>query len=404
MYFYLENPTAKISRINIIHYLKFEKKNFKYSTGQKIESEFWDFGNRAPKILRGNKGIQHKHLSSILTQYSELLESELRRSLEENKPLTRSGLKQVFEDQFKHEKKQELNFIETLQEFIDSKNRSGAQSHTWNQKYSNLKAKLEAFQRNKKEIQFNDIDEDWLDSYSGFLRTIKIKPFKPHNDNTLHRNINFLFTFLIWAKGKYHNNDLPKNKVKKYQADDVHLTTEEVVALEIMNLTGQKEKVRDVFLIGVYSGQRFSDYSVFEKSDVQGDLIIKRAEKTEQESFIPLHGKLRNLLDKYDWELPEISSQKFNPHIQAICKAAGMDQEIKETVYRGNEKKVNYIPKWKMVSSHTARRTFITLSSEKGLPDHIIMKVTGIRNVQTLQKYKKTSQKSVIDQINKAWE
>ena len=49
---------------------------------------------------------------------------------------------------------------------------------------------------------------------------------------------------------------------------------------------------RDMFLIGVYSGQRFSDYSVFEKADVRKGMIIKRAEKTETNSYIPLHPKL----------------------------------------------------------------------------------------------------------------
>ena len=55
----------------------------------------------------------------------------------------------------------------------------------------------------------------------------------------------------------------------------------------------------------------------------QGDMIIKRAEKTETHSFIPLHPKLKTLLDKYDWNLNSISSQKFNPNIQKICKMAG---------------------------------------------------------------------------------
>jgi integrase len=158
-----------------------------------------------------------------------------------------------------------------------------------------------------------------------------------------------------------------------------------------------------LFLIGVYSGQRFSDYSVFEKADVQGDMIIKKAEKTETESFIPLHRKLKELLDKYDWELPRISSQKFNEHIQKVCELADFKEDIKEIIYRGTKKEVVYNPKYKMVSSHTARRTFITLSSEKGMPDHIIMKITGIRDPKTLLKYKKTSQKSVIESMEKYW-
>jgi len=64
-------------------------------------------------------------------------------------------------------------------------------------------------------------------------------------------------------------------------------------------------------------------------------MIIKRAEKTETHSFIPLHPKLKRLLDKYDWNLKSITSSKFNPNIQKICKIAGFTEEIKNTVYRG---------------------------------------------------------------------
>ena len=63
-------------------------------------------------------------------------------------------------------------------------------------------------------------------------------------------------------------------------------------------LSPKDQIIRDLFLIGVYSGQRFSDYSVFEKSDIQGDLIVKRAEKTENYSYIPLHDKLKRHIGK----------------------------------------------------------------------------------------------------------
>ena len=408
MYFYLKEPKSKIKTIiYLIHYIQSEGKNFKYSTKQKIDPEDWDFENRMPKVKRGAGGVKNKHISSILQQYIDLLDKEIKISEKEKRALSRESLKKRFNEEFKHHKKQDLSFIGSIEDFINSKNKSGSQSDSWNSKYNNLKAKLIEFEKvNKKPIKFEDINEDWIDAYSGFLRTIKIKPFKPHNDNTLHRNINFLFTFLIWSRGKYHNLDLDnlKNPVKKYQADDVHLTTQEVEKIETIDLPRESlERVRDIFLIGVYSGQRFSDYSVFEKADIVGDLIIKRAEKTEEESFIPLHRKLRAILSKYNWKIPRISEQRFNDHIRTICKLAGIDEEIKETVYRGNQKEVTYYSKWERISSHTARRTFITLSSERGMPDHVIMKITGIRDTKTLVKYKKTSQQSVTEAMDKYW-
>jgi site-specific recombinase XerD len=342
-----------------------------------------------------------------LNSYAKLLEETIKERETVNKPLTQQYLKDTFDKVYKHKKVTEIteNVVTALQQFIDAKNLSENQSDNWNEKYKNLKAKLEYFENHKGHtITFTDFDADLLNEYCGFLRTIKNDRFSPHNDNTLHRHINFLITFLIWSKGKYHNNENLRNPVKKYQPDDVHLTTMEVQKLENITLkTRHLQKVRDIFLIGVYSGQRFSDYSVFEKADLQGDVIIKRAEKTEYESIIPLHPKLKALLDKYDWKIPTISSQKFNIAIQNICLKCEMTELIKETIYAGNKKEVRYQPKYKMVASHTARRTFITLSSERGMPDHVIMKITGIRDPKTLQKYKKTSQSSIVESMNKYW-
>ena len=148
----------------------------------------------------------------------------------------------------------------------------------------------------------------------------------------------------------------------------------------------------------MYSGQRYSDYSVFEKADVRDGMIVKRAEKTETHSYIPLHPKLERLLDKYNWELKTVSSQKFNKAIQEICRLAGFDEEVKKTRYFGQKKKIERFHRWEIVTSHTARRTFITLSSEKGMPDHIIMSITGIRDPKTLKKYKKVNLDSVMSQ------
>lgn len=410
MYFFLkERNSNKATLIYLIYYLKNEGKNFKYSTGQKVHPDDWNFGDRIPKSKRGAGGVISKHILSVLSKFSDHLGDMIKECERENKPLRKEWLKNSFDQKFKHtvKKREDKGVVVAVQDFIDTKNKSKGQSKSWNQKYSNLKNKLEYFEEHKRrKIVFEDINQDWLDEYCGYLRTIKKKPFKPHNDNTLHRNINFLFTFLIWSEEKYHKINLNKikNEVKKYQPDDVFLTSDEVKRLEEIQLPRKAlDRARDLFLIGVYSGQRFSDYSVFEKADVMGDMIIKKAEKTESESFIPLHLKLESLLDKYDWNLPSITSQKFNPHIQEICEIAEINEQIKETIYRGAKKEIIYKPKAKMVSSHTARRTFITLSSERGMPDHIIMKITGIKDPKTLLKYKKTSQQSVIDSMNKYW-
>lgn len=156
-------------------------------------------------------------------------------------------------------------------------------------------------------------------------------------------------------------------------------------------------------MIGVYSGQRFSDYKRFDKKYVVGDFIEIRAKKTGQFSYIPLNNKLKRLLDKYDWQLNTISAQKFNDHIHEICKIAGFTEIVVRERFYGNKRVAEEIPKYKLISSHTARRTFITLSEQRGVSHSLIMKVTGIKSLKTLENYIKIDKERLSEAILKAW-
>ncbi|WP_407268758.1 hypothetical protein [Tenacibaculum maritimum] len=438
MYFFLREPGKdKETSVNLIYFLKKDlnkNKNFKFSTGVKIHPNNWDFQNRMPKTKRGAEGKKNKHLSDILNKFKNVLDEEIRASERDNFDLTKAYLKKIFYEKFnrfstssKDIEKQTTNILSAgIDLFIQIKKRSKGVSNGWVIKYNNLKNKIILFDTYRGKVTFfNDINTNWIDLYCGFLRelpdllkdkkylakieNIGIKTKLPkvgYNDNTLNRHITYLFTFLNWSEGQYHKLDLDKlkNPVAHFDTDDIHLTDSEIAALEKIKLPRiSLERARDLFLIGVYSGQRFSDYSVFEKADVEGDMIIKRAEKTKKDNFIPLHPKLLRLLEKYNWELPSISTQKFNPHIRKVCRLAGITEKVKKVDISGSKKKVIYHDKCDIVGSHTARRTFITLSAERGMPDHIIMKITGISDPKTLKKYKKTSQKSVSHFANKIW-
>lgn len=425
MYFYLKEPKSiKPTLIYLIYHLKSERKNFKYSTGQKILPSDWDSNSRYPKLKRGGAGKKSKQISLVLDNYKDLLDDTIAHYEIKNKNLLKEELKLIFDKEFKYKDASldiELSQIisEAIQSFIDSKQQNGAVTKNWKIKYTNLMKKIILFDdyRNRVTV-FKDFNSSWLDAYCGFLRdfprlvnkekarSIKTKVGKVgYNDNSLQRHIVFLFTFLTWVKENY-KIEIPnlKNPVKGYDTDDIHLTEEEVQKLENVRLKEERlESVRDIFLIGVYSGQRFSDYSIFEQADVKNDMIIKKSQKTVVESFVPLHDKLKSLLDKYDWKIPEISGQKFNSYIKEVCEQAEINAKVKKTTYRGISKVVRYYNKWELVSSHTARRTFITLSSEKGMPDHIIMKIVGIKKADTLLKYKKTNQDTVKDFMTKMW-
>ena len=108
--------------------------------------------------------------------------------------------------------------------------------------------------------------------------------------------------------------------------------------------------------------------------------------------FKKLHGLRQSmpcwLKKKYYWQLYTISAQKFNDHIHEICKIAGFNEIVVRERFYGNKRDVEDIPRYKLISSHTARRTFITLSEQRGVNYSLIMKVTGIKSLFSSLCYK----------------
>tara|TARA_B110000093_G_scaffold176505_1_gene212106 strand:+ start:425 stop:754 length:330 start_codon:yes stop_codon:yes gene_type:complete len=99
----------------------------------------------------------------------------------------------------------------------------------------------------------------------------------------------------------------------------------------------------------------------------------------------------------------KIASQNFNRNIQKISEIAGFDEIIKVDKFYGNKKVSKKVPRWKLIGSHTARRTFITLSAQRNVPHSLIMQVTGKKSLKTLQGYIKFDKEKLNKSIFEAW-
>ena len=396
MSFFLDHPNRSIASIRLEIYLSGERSRFKYNISRSIKPEHWDKKTRRAKTMRGAQGDRNRKLNLILNEYEFAVERI--RDLY-GSALTKDKLKAKLDEYFHVQEKKPETVLELFDEYLQEIKDVGTLTKGSQTKYRQSRDKFKRFQ-GKRQLKLKDMTDTVLWAFVAYMRDV----YK-NTDNSLSRNLVFFKTFLNWniKKGRAVPDDFKQVTIKKRDTDDIALTQEEINILETINLDHRLDIYRDMFLIGVYSGQRFSDYSVFEKADVSKGMIIKRAKKTETNSYIPLHPKLERLLEKYNWEVKKISSQKFNKAIQQICKKAGFDDEVKKTKYQGSKKMIERFQRWEIVTSHTARRTFITLSSEKGMPDHIIMSITGIRDPKTLNKYKKLNLDSVMDQATKVF-
>ena len=382
MYFYLDTPHKETSAIKVRYYVKSEKKTFIYSTGISINPKNWNKESRMPKAKAGAAGFEIKQITNQLNRIVEHLHVSISNIELEKKQVTRSELKKRLDAKFRHVVVTGT-LIAKLDDFILEKEKLGKTTKKSNDKYRGLKTKI--YEYNNR-LKLSDINKDFMIDFVSYLRHEKNL-----TDISLNRNIGYLKTFLKWCKYSGLTIDESYNQVtvKTHDADHVSLTKDKIEILENLELNSVLDKYRDLFLIGIYSGQRFSDYSVFKKSDVINNRIVKRAEKTQYKSYIPISKKLNALLEKWEWRLPKVSNQKFNDNIKEVCKLAGFNEEVTTTKYKGSERIIQVKPFYSLVSSHTARRTFITIAANSNVPDHIIMAITGIRDPKTLKTYKK---------------
>ena len=372
----------------------------KYSTKIKVDRSEWDLAIQRPKLRRGDIGKANKKITFELNEYQrfyEKLKSDYKESL--TKEIIRNKLDQYFK--FAQTDKA-LTYSDYFDIYIEQKKESQSVKKDSLQKYTRIHTAILEMEKNEKVTYY-------LTGFDGaffnrFIKHLRVK--KEISDNTLKRKMGFFKSFLNWCiKNGYSTNLAFKDVIiKGRETSHVSLTTEEVDTLAGLELDEALSYYRDLFLIGVYSGQRYSDYTRFNKKFIDGNNIVIRATKTSQFSYIPLNKRLRGLLDKYEWCLKLISSQKFNIQIQKICKIAGFDETVQVDKFYGNKKVSKDLPRWKLIASHTARRTFITLSAQRNVPRSLVMQATGIKSYKTLENYIRLDVDKLNLEMFKAWD
>lgn len=405
MHFYLKTPaTENTSLIYLKYYISQSEGRFVYSTKQQIAPKDWNFSTKSIKLKRGRTDLSA--IETKIKLYSELLYSLLAYYTLNKIPVTKEQLKKDFDKEFNQESSalKVSSFIDLLDEMATVKEKTKEFSKGTLKKYKTLRNNLIKYQdMYRTKLNFdsflpeNNFVEQWMDFCYNRLN---------HTDNTVGRSFGFIKTALLYGKGRYHNlQDLSHFKKFQQETDDIALTKEELFYYYEFNFGNKKylEKARDIFCVGCFSGQRYSDYSVFDILDYKNGNIEKRAKKTKNKSIIPVDAnpKLKAILEKYNWKLPKISDQKFRDYVKEGLSLIGkLDYDIKKTSYRGNEAIEQVLKKWQMVGSHTARRTFITLALEDGWSYKEIMTVAGIKKVETVVKYDKVNSKRLNKKIN----
>ncbi len=227
-------------------------------------------------------------------------------------------------------------------------------------------------------------------------------------NNTIGKYIKTIKAFINFCIDRGYcqpNNEVTKFKVFGEDGEMIYLSEDELFRIINLELDSEKLKVvRDNFCFACFTALRYSDISRLKPENIKEDYLEITTEKTRDFLRIPLKHHAKALLIKNNGMLPKLfSNQKVNDYLKDIGKLAEINESIIITKYRGIEKVEFLEPKYNFISSHTARRTFVTLSLEKGMRPETVMSITGHKDYKTFKKYIKLTDKVKLAEMNNIW-
>ena len=239
--------------------------------------------------------------------------------------------------------------------------------------------------------RFMGRDFDWNDVDSAFhFRLVQKMQDAGFGINYQWKTVSQLKTVMNEGrKLKYHNNlEYQDFKTRREDVDTVYLTKEEVDRLwEYTPAFELERKARDLFLLGVYSCARFSDYSRLTSDMIVDGVIHFHQVKTGGQVLVPASPRLLAILERNGGRAPHLAQQHLNEWIKRACKAVGIDGRVEVSSFDGKCRKTEIKHKYELVSSHCARRSGITLLYLTGIPLQQVMLISGHKDQDSIRHY-----------------
>lgn len=409
-------------------HVSFNAQRWITSTGCVLtDSDYWDESSQAVKPeYSGPKGETTLAMNNTLHNCKEQMEmvfkfyeyNEINPTKEQVAEKYKERLGGVTPQKSKEEKtkkkEKEPSFFEVFEHFVDECGEKNAWTKATHEKMSALKEDLITF---NDKIKFSDLDESGLTAFVRYLRDEK-KLKTPRNkkgerkeyehddliglkNSTIEKKLGYLTWFLNWATAKGLNTNLAyktfKPTLKATQKKVIYLSKEELVRLQDLRIPANRshlEAVRDVFLFCCFSGLRHSDVYNLKRDDLKDYHIEVTTIKTADSVLIEYNTTTRRILEKYkdiplanNKALPVIKNQPMNRGLKELCRLAGINERIRITTYKGNQRTDKYKEKWELVGTHTGRRTFIVNCLSLGIPPNVVMKWTGHSDYKSMKPY-----------------
>ena len=399
----------------------------KTQDGRKVKETLDSISSAIDNLI--SQGIYDKaRIDEVVEAIVFREERERQRIQEEEERQEQERLRQIKEQEEEARKADVILFLENFLEGIkNGRIKNGAENYTLNtcKVWSNFLGILKRFIQISP-FTWKDINKALADRFVSFMEkngymvtsiNKYIICFKAMIQNAMDQELhNNLIALRAFSKKKIQETD---------KAKEIYLTKTELQALYEMPLEGLKDKVRDVFLVGCYTCQRFSDYARLEKENftktAKGTKVVRIVqEKTGNDVVIPiLNDNLLHIAEKYGYDIPKVNDVILNRYIKQILKELSStvpslarkertlltmkerEKEKQGLVSFERDNKENVIkPRYELVSSHTARRSGITnLYLSGNFDTYQMMSISGHRDEKTFYEYIKLSSDEVADSI-----
>lgn len=368
-----------------------------YSTGLSVNVKDWDNSKKLIKndsYLNGQiaDGMARiKEIGSKLAREKKLTFDNLRTVLDADEVLN-----DIFNRDRRIIKKDYIPPFEFIEAFI---NKSVASSGT-KKDYRNTLQHLKDFD------QYRGKTLSWKSAgYEYYLDLVDyLKREKNLKASTIDKIIKNLKVFLAQADLMDNievNQDFKKTvsgkslfgKIDKTESEHVYLSEKEIKQITDAVMPDEKlSEIRDLFIIACWTGLRISDLSRLERDNIKDGLLSITTKKTKERVVIPVTDELQAVLNKYPEQLPKIpTDQHYNREIKKVCEIAGITDIVMSEVKKGSLTVTAPLPKYKLITSHTARRSFATNLYRRGIPSTQLMLLTGHKTENSFLKYIKVS-------------
>lgn len=421
--------------------------NHKMATPLQVDIKAWNNSKKGPVQLSN-----FRKANPQLVQKMDEIQTALESTLDRPEGLSQEEFKQIVNDivyrearEAQKRSKDEKARVEaeknkmTLNKYIaiyTDQIKTGARQTESGRNFAlstvkTIRLALDQFTKFQKDVKrtydFNDINMDFYYAYTAWLKK------KKYSVNTVGKCVKELKTVMACAESEgHHTNHMWRDKKFKgtrIEVDSIYLTREDldkIMAVDLSKYPVGYEQARDIFMIGVWTAQRVSDYNNIKKEDFSTftknvmreeqdpenpdnkiawiekqeiTYVNIRQQKTGAKVSIPCNSQLKAILEKYDYQAPHLVDQVINRYIKEIAQAAGLTQLVEIETTKGGTPKKEKVEKYKLIHTHTARRTGATLMYLAGLDLYDIMKVTGHTSPKMLKKYIKADSLEVVEKL-----